>query len=162
MPPLTLEPVIVEPKDLAQRKARPEHGEFLLYDGDFPLETDPKYVVEPPSLPLRVPHYPASQVADWVFGQTTDWIKNQLKGKPYRLASGQLRITPLTLGGQELEFRIIPRGRTGERRFTLPDIERLAWALYERNDIDGKQLQGATQIIMAVANQHWSRMEQED
>jgi hypothetical protein len=57
-----------------------------------------------------------------------------------------------------LEIRTVARGRTGERRFTLADIERLAWALYERGDIDGHQLQCACTILLAVAEQYKKRL----
>lgn len=142
MPPHTLEPIIVEPK-----KSRRKEGRFSLFDSQFPLEVDPQYAVQV-GLPLRRPHYPLGEVASWVFGKPTEWLKGQLKGAPYK------RI-PLRLpDGQLLVFRSVARGRTGERRFTLADIERLAWALYNRGDIDGTQLQCACQIIMAVAEQY--------
>ena len=43
------------------------------------------------------------------------------------------------------------------KRYTLADIERLAWALYERGDIDGHEAQRVSQIVLAIARQYWAR-----
>jgi hypothetical protein len=148
-----LEPIIVEPKGHSKRNVRPAWGEFVLHDSDFPVETDPKYAVPSGVAPLRVPHFPPGEVAGWAFGQSPEWMKTLLKGPPYKK-------TPLQLGPNEpLIIRIVARGRTGERRFTLADIERLAWALYYRNDIDGTDLQGTVEILIAVAELHRRREE---
>lgn len=150
MPPLTLEPIVVEPKDSNAREIDRYKGEFELHDHDWPVETDPKFRQPPGTPPLRWPHFPPGEVAGWAFGQNPEWMKTQLKGAPYKK-------TPLMVDGIPLVFRTVPRGRTGERRFTLADIERLAWALYERGDIDGHQLQCAVQIVLAVAEQYKRR-----
>lgn len=159
MPPLTMEPIIVEPEDLSGRVSDPERGRYILYDTDFPVETDPRYAVEPGKPPLAVPHFSVGEVSCFVFAGQHDWLKRQLKGKPYRLASGQTKTWPLLLNGELLEFRSVTRGgaTTRPKRYTLPDIERLACALYERGDIDGHELQRVCQIILAIARQYWAR-----
>jgi hypothetical protein len=98
--------------------------------------------------PLRRPHFQPGVVAEVFFGRTPEWMKERLKGPPYQK-------TPLMVDDETpLVIRIVPRGKTGERRFTLADIERLAWALYQRGDIDGHTLQGACEILHAVAELH--------
>jgi hypothetical protein len=151
MPPLTMEPIIVEPKNPDRREVDRSKGEFVLYDYQWPVETDPKYKLPPGTPPLRVPHFPPGEVSSWAFGQTSEWMKDRLKGPPVRK---RLMLTP----DQPLEIRTVARGRTGERRFTLADIERLAWALYDRGDIDGHQLQCACAIVLAVAEQYKRRL----
>lgn len=158
MPPLTMEPIIVEPEDLSARASEPEVGKFILYDADFPVETDKRYGVAPGTPPLRIPHFSVGEVACIAFGGELDWLKRQLKGKPYRLATGEMKTWPLLLNGEPLEFRSVARGgATTPKRYTLPDIERLACALYERGDIDGHELQRVCQILLAVARQYWAR-----
>lgn len=151
MPPLTMEPTIVEPEKSSRREANRSKGEFMLYDSDWPVEPDPKYALPPGTPPLRVPHFPPGEVAAWVFGRSVEWMKERLKGPPVRRP---LMVAP----DKPLEIRAIARGRTGERRFTLADIERFAWALYERGDIDGRQLQCAIQTALAVAEQYKLRL----
>ena len=151
MPPLTMEPIIVESKR-TEREVKRDRGEFLLYDSDWPEETDPNCQMPPGTPPLRVPHFPPGEVAAWAFGKTSDWMKERLKGPPVRR---RLMLAP----DKPLEIRTVPRGRTGERRFTLADIERLAWALYQRGDIDGHQLQCACTIVAAVAEQYKRKLD---
>lgn len=159
MSPQPLEPIIVEPEDLENRTPRPERGEFLLYDADFQIEDDPKFTVDPGTEPLRVPHFSVGEVACFAFAGHLEWLKRQLKGKPYRVASGQIKSWPLLLNGKPLEFRSVARGGGAIRpkRYTLVDVERLAWALYERGDIDGHEAQRVSQIVLAIARQYWAR-----
>ncbi|MFH8483115.1 hypothetical protein [Streptomyces sp. NPDC018055] len=148
--PQTTQPLIIDPPP--PPRGAPRAGDYRLYDEDFPVETNPKYRTVGPkhedfgtAPPLRTPHFPIGQVATWVFGKKPQWIKDRIKG-----------IAPITYDGNVLVIRQIPSGRaTGdERRLTLADIERLAWALYERNWIDGFQLQHASEIVVAVARQY--------
>jgi hypothetical protein len=145
-----MEPVIVEPKK-QRREINRDKGQFVLHDYEWPVEADKRYAVPAGTPPLRVPHFPPGEVAGWAFGQTPEWMKDRLKGPPARK---RLMLTP----DKPLEIRTVARGRTGERRFTLADIERLAWALYERGDIDGTQLQCACTIVLAVAEQYKRRL----
>ncbi|MCX4799532.1 hypothetical protein OG497_37385 [Streptomyces sp. NBC_01242] len=141
------DPIIIEPYE-DRRKADPSKNRFLLYDEDFEEETDPRYQLLDPTQKLYRPHFPFGEIAPWVFGRNTTWLRNQFKrGVP-------------ELNGKPLDFRQIKR-RAGlpERRLTLPDIERLAWALYERGStwpgaFDAMGLQRATQILAAVAHQY--------
>lgn len=161
MSPQPLEPIIVEPDDLDGRTPRPDRGEFLLYDSDFRVEDDSKYAVAPGKPPLRVPHFSVGEVACFAFAGHLEWLKRQLKGKPYRVASGETKSWPLLLNGQPLEFRSVARGGAiRPKRYTLVDIERLAWALYERGDIDGREAQRVSQIVLAIARQYWARTEE--
>ena len=158
MPPLTMEPIIVEPNDLNEREPRPEQEQFLLYDSDFRVEDDPRYAVGPDKAPLRVPHVSVGEVACFAYAGQLEWLKRQLKGKPYKVATGETRTSPLLLNGKRLEFRSIHRGgAVPPKRYTLADIERLAWALYERGDIDGHEAQRVSQIVLAIARQYWAR-----
>lgn len=142
MPQLTLEPIIIEPHR-ETRRADPSRGHFLLYDEDFAEETDPRFTTVEPGSQLRVPHFPVSEIAAWVFGRNLHWIRHQFKK------------TPITLEGELLSFRQIRRSKIHtERRLTLPDIERLAWAFYEWGDIDGVALQRASQVVVAVAQSY--------
>ncbi|MFD8654179.1 hypothetical protein [Streptomyces mirabilis] len=136
------DPIIIEPYE-EKRKADPTKNQYLLYDEDFELESDPRYQPLNPGQTLRVPHYSLGVIGDWVFARNIHWLRNQFKkGVPQ-------------LNGRPLAFRYI-NGRAGrpERRLTLPDIERLAWALYHRGDIDGRTLQCASKILAAVAHQY--------
>lgn len=157
MSPQILEPIIVEPENLEGRTARPDRGQFLLYDADFRVEEDPRYAVAPGKEPLRVPHFSVGEVACIAFAGELNWLKHQLKGRPYRVASGQTKNWPLLLNGKPLEFRSVRRGgAVPPKRYTLPDIERLAWALYERGAIDGLEAQRVSQIVLAIAQQYWA------
>lgn len=153
MPPLTLEPIIVEPKNHRDRQIDRSRGQFELHDYDWPVETDPRYKVTSGGPLLHWPHFPPGLVAEAVFGQNPEWMKTRLKGAPYNKAPLMIdQDTPLVIP-------IVPRGRTGERRFSLAMIERLAWALYQRGDIDGHQLQCACTIAKAMAEQYRRRLE---
>jgi hypothetical protein len=132
----------------------PTRSDYQLYDDQFPVEGSRKYAVADSTNPLRIPHFSVQDVACWVFAGRVSWLRHQLKGKPWKTVKGVTRSTPLLLKGKPLEFRQIIGGRGGERRFTLPDIERLAWALYERDDIDGYDLQRICRILIAVADQY--------
>lgn len=135
------DPIIIEPYE-DKREADPRYH-FRLYDEDFEEETNPRYQPSDPKQKLYLPHFPFGEVAPWVFGKNTYWLRNRFKkGVP------ELNRKPLT-------FRFITgRANRPERRLTLPDIERLAWALYQRGDIDGMELQRASQILVAVAHQY--------
>lgn len=151
MPPPNLEPIIVEPENHNDKTVDRDSGKFALYDSDWPVETRPKYKVPKDTPPLRHPHFPPGEVAAWAFGRGHEWMKERLKGPPYQRALMLDANTPLT-------FRVVPRGKFGERRFTLADIERLAWALYKRGDITGHELQCAFQVVLAVAEQYKRRL----
>jgi hypothetical protein len=136
------DPIIIEPYE-ERRSADPKRNKYVLYDEDFALETDPRSQPLDPGQTLRIPHYSLGVIGDWVFARNIHWLRNQFKkGVP-------------KLNGKPLSFRYIT-GRAGrpERRLTLPDIERLAWALYDRGDIDGLTLQRASKILVAVADQY--------
>jgi hypothetical protein len=135
------EPVIIEPYE-DKREADPKKNRFLLYDEDFEEETHPRYQPTNPERRLYCPHFSFGEIGPWVFGRNIHWLRNQFKkGVP-------------ELNGSPLSFRFITgRAKKPERRLTLPDIERLAWALYQRGDIDGITLQRASQILTAVADQ---------
>lgn len=148
MPPQTMEPIIMEPRKNGDRKVDRDKGLFELYDHHWPVETDPKYKVLPKGPRLHWPHFAPGVVAEMVFGQNPEWMKTRLKGAPYNRAPLMVdEDTPLIIPS-------VPRGRTGERRFSLAMIERLAWALFQRGDIDALQLQCACTIAVAVAEQY--------
>ncbi|WP_428957800.1 hypothetical protein [Streptomyces sp. cg35] len=156
--PQPLEPIIIEPHE-SDRLADPAKGEFLLYDKDFPPEEDPRFAVVTEGEPLCKPHFGLSETAAWVFGRKPDWLRRMTKGKPWRnqTADGYtpMQTTPLLLQGKPLIIRQVKgRGLGPQRRFTLADIERLAWALYETGSIDGAELQRASAILVAVARQY--------
>ncbi|WP_133169170.1 DUF7229 domain-containing protein [Streptomyces sp. MH60] len=155
MPPIAVEPIIMDAQGSERPPTEPNRRRnYELYDYQFPVEGSPKYAVADPTNPLRVPHFSVQDVACWVFAGRVSWLRHQLKGKPWKPIKGATRTTPLLLKGKRLKFRQVVGGRGGERRFTLPDIERLAWALYERNDIDGYDLQRICRILAAVADQY--------
>ncbi|MFD7835573.1 hypothetical protein [Streptomyces sp. NPDC059761] len=133
------------------RTADPEKGNFLLYDYDFPLESNPKYTVPDSLRALHVPHFGIGEIAGWVFAKEAEWLRRQVHP----------RKMPLTFSGRLLDIRQVSgrgtnAGRTSnaERRLTLPDIERLAWVLYERGMIDGLEFSRAYAVIVAVADQY--------
>ncbi|MDQ1041424.1 hypothetical protein QFZ75_007926 [Streptomyces sp. V3I8] len=135
-------PIIIEPY-VDTRKADPKKNIFILYDEDFLEETDPRRQSTDPDRPLRQPHFSIGEIGPWVFGRNVHWLRNETKNHP------------LMLNGKRLVFRFTTGGRGGgERRLTLPDIERLAWALFQGKRIDGVVLQRATQILSSVAHQH--------
>ncbi|MGW1436893.1 hypothetical protein ACWD7M_16780 [Streptomyces griseus] len=136
------EPIIIDPP--GQRGTDPRPGDYRLYDEDFPVEVAPSYQTIKEFPPLRFPHFPIGEVSVWAFGRNRVWVKDRLK-----------RIPSFTYGNSTLVIRQVPgRGVGAERRLTLPDIERLAWVLYEHGHIDGFQLQRASEIAVAVARQY--------
>lgn len=142
MPAPVRPPVVIE----ADPPKAADH--FTLFDEDFPMERRPQYEVLS-SQPLRVPHFRPTGIAPWAFGYGDEWLRKHLRRKD----------TPLLLDGQPLTFRRLAHGRKGrdagtERRLTIPDIERLAWALYERGDIGGLRLQTAVLILTLAARQY--------
>lgn len=142
-----IQPFIFEPPPPPKdERSIPGPNDFELYDEDFSLEHDERYTeLSDSATELRRPHFTVSETARMVFGKNLDWIKVRLR-------------RPFTLNGEELEFRRVGRrwGNNGahERRLTLPDIERLAWAMYERGNIDGERLQNAHIIVTTMARQH--------
>ncbi|MEU6362258.1 hypothetical protein [Streptomyces albidoflavus] len=135
-----MDPMIIEPQD-SGRRADPERGRYLLHDAHFPI--DARHEVADGHPPLRTPHFPIGDLGPWVFGKNPEWMRRRFKLD-----------RPLLLQGEPLRIRHLVGGRRSERRLTLADIERLAWALHERGDIDGIQLQRASQILVAVATQY--------
>ncbi|MFE4863284.1 hypothetical protein, partial [Streptomyces sp. NPDC056670] len=116
-------------------------GKFRLYDSDFKKETSPKYQALEGATLYR-PHFPIGGIAPYFFGRDTTWLKNQLKRPP-------------VLNGKPLEFRQVQRSsRLTERRLTLPDIERLGFALQLRGSISAIDLQRCIQALIAVAHLH--------
>ncbi|MFJ4902837.1 hypothetical protein [Streptomyces sp. NPDC088727] len=137
-----INPVVIEPYE-EERMGDAERGRFLLYDEDFEIERNPKYQTIEIGRTLYYPHFSVGEIGPWVFGERIIWLRNELKNNPPRL------------NNQLLVFRSVNgRGGRPERRLTLPDIERLAWAMYERGHIDGLVLQRATKILSAVAHQY--------
>ncbi|MEV7675146.1 hypothetical protein [Streptomyces sp. NPDC088752] len=138
------EPVIIEPYE-ERRQADPAKNRFFLYDEDFEEERNPLYQPIDSTKKLHRPHYPVGEIAPWVFARNSNWLKNRLRNYG----------AVLRVDGSPLTFRfIVGRGARPERRLTLPDIERLAWALYDHGSIDGLALQRASQILVAVAHQY--------
>ncbi|MET7363298.1 hypothetical protein ABZS76_33340 [Streptomyces sp. NPDC005562] len=137
-----LPPLIIEPH-ADTRRANPKRGEFLLYDEDFELETRPRFRPIDPAAKLYIPHFSLGDIGPWIFAKNANWVRHQIKK------------APLYLGEELLTIRAIKgRGNQPERRFTLADIERFAWALNQRNDIDGLTLKRASDILVAVAGQY--------
>ncbi|MGW7100368.1 hypothetical protein [Streptomyces sp. NPDC054838] len=144
MPSDRSEPIVLVTQG-RPRTTNPENNEYLLYDEDFPVETNPKYQLADPSRPLRNPHFTLGEVSNWVFARDAEWIRRQVHA----------RKRPLSAGGHPLTLRAVQgRGRSAERRLTLPDAERLAWALYERRAINGVELRRACAVLTAVADQY--------
>ncbi|MFI0967044.1 hypothetical protein ACH4S8_37520 [Streptomyces sp. NPDC021080] len=135
-------PAIIEPYE-DTRQADPALNVFVLYDEDFAEETDLRYKLTDPEQKLYKPHFSIGGIAPWVFGRNDNWLRNTIKNHPPHLRGAPLR------------FRFITgRANRPERRLTLPDIERLAWALYGQGAIDGYTLQSASRILTAVAHQY--------
>ncbi|MFF7198204.1 hypothetical protein ACFZAM_31410 [Streptomyces sp. NPDC008079] len=140
-------PDVIEPQPLPQL-GDPKTARWTLYDEDFSIEHRLKYALTE-SGHLRIPHFTPTAVAEWVFGRDGNWAR-------YVLGP---RKSPLKTGPHDppLVFRRLAGGRlggAGERRLTLPDIERFAHALYRRGDIDGLVLQAAHEIVCRVAQQY--------
>ena len=144
-----MEPIIIEPEPLPSH-GNPDTGDWALHDADFPQEHRPRYDVRGQDR-LRRPHFSISQISTWIFARDDQWIKHAFDPK---------RRGPLVLPHVgELEFRRLVNGRSspeggGERRLTLPDIERLAFALHQRGDIDSITLQNAIETLLSVARQY--------
>lgn len=136
------ESIIIEPyRD--ERQADPTQNKFVLYDEDFPEETDARFQPLTPKRALRRPHFSVGEIGPWVFGRNIHWLRNELKNHPPHL------------NGRPLEFRFITgRANKPQRRLTLSDIERLAWAMNQRGAIDGRTLQRASDILERVALQY--------
>lgn len=114
----------------------PESGlAFFLWDSMFPLNTEGQ--------PL--PAYTVQEASKVFFGRGPDWLRWR-----YRPA----REYPhgyFVLGDVILEPK---RTATGNRYYTLADIERMAHALAENNAIDGEQLSVIIQLVLLQARVH--------
>jgi hypothetical protein len=148
-----IRPVIIEPAEMPQ-PGDPHRREFTLYDSMFPREYRPRYRLADPTQILYYPHFSVTEVSEWLFARGVDWGRSVLSPR---------KVVPLSLPGTGvLKFRTLARGRShagagGERRLTLADAERLAFALNLRGDIDGLVLQRAYEIIVRVAEQYRKR-----
>jgi hypothetical protein len=144
-----IKPIIIGPHPLP-RPGNPNTNDWALHDQDFPLEHRAQYILKDPTQVLRVPHFSLSQIAVWVFARDAEWIKHAFDPSRH----GHLELPHIG----RLEFRRLANGRNttggGERRLTLPDIERLAHALYRRDDIDGITLMHAMETVFSVARQY--------
>lgn len=127
--------------DLAQRyglepQEDPEVGlSFFLWDSMFERDKD--------GLPF--PNYTVQETSKLFFGKSSDWLRWR-----YRPANNY----PdgyFMLGDTRLEPK---RTESGNRYYTLADIERMAHALAKNNAIDGAQLSIILQIVLLQARLH--------
>lgn len=147
-PQPAIKPIVIEPTPATGDVLT---GRFNLHDTDFTVETDPRYALTDSADRLRIPHFTPALFSWLILGKPKHWMDQRLKDKP--------RIPPLQIEGKPLKIRTLASGRGnsrnfGERRLTLADSERLAWALYLRGDIDGLTLRNANDILVGMARQH--------
>ncbi len=108
----------------------------------------PTYVPMPGSDPLRVPHL-STKEASLLFGTTvTTWLRSRIS--QYVDADGILRSKDGTIQ-LHLKRSISGTNRDGERRLTLPDIERLAYILYSHGQLDASAAADIVTACIAVA-----------
>lgn len=151
-----IQPIIIEPEPLP-RPGNPATNDYVLWDDQFPVETRARWAVKDPSRPLRRPHFSVPQVGYWVFAWGEDWTKEVL-----RPARGDLELPHIGT----LTFRRLAKGRShangeGERRLTLPDIERLIHALMQSGELEPIVAQNAMNVVFAVARQ-WQNKHSKD
>jgi hypothetical protein len=144
--PEDIKPVVIPPGQLPDTAKQPD-GYFVLHDYMFPLEDPEKFPLEDDGAgPLRTPHFSVGDVLAWVLAKPKYFLKN-----PFRDTGGDI---------PGFTFHHLARGRRGsvnhrgERRLTLPDIERFVWRLHELGLITGIELQNAMEIVIAVARQY--------
>jgi hypothetical protein len=136
------EPLVAIPfSDLAERfglipQEDPKTGMvFFLWDNMFHRTEDG----------IPIPNYTVQETAKVFFGRGPDWLRWR-----YRPANNY----PdgyFVLKGTILEAK---RTESGNRYYTLADIERMAHALVENNAIDGQQLSIILQLILLQARLH--------
>lgn len=128
-------------EDLAERfglepQEDPETGrEFFLWDSMCPLNTEGQ--------PL--PAYTVQEAAKVFFGRGPDWLR--WRYRPAReYPHGYFVLDDVILEPKRTD--------TGNRYYTLADIERMAHALAENNAIDGEQLSVIIQLVLLQARVH--------
>lgn len=108
----------------------------------------PNYVAMPGSDPLRVPHM-SPRGASLLFGTTVEsWVRNRISqyvGPDDTMTSED--------GSIKFKFKRCISGSNpdGERRLTLPDIERLAYILYSYGQLDATATYSIVQACISIA-----------
>lgn len=114
----------------------PETGiEFFLWDNMFQQDAE--------GIPL--PHYTVQETSKVFFARGSDWLRWR-----YRPATHYPK-GYFVLNGVILEPK---RTESGNRYYTLADIERMAHALAENSAINGEQLSIIVQIVLYQARLH--------
>jgi hypothetical protein len=142
------DPDIMEPPD----------GEFFFYDEQFPK--DRKDVYEEGDKKGRpIPNYSINEVAKFFFGRNAQWMR-------WRYSS-DARVSPITgkpnvpkhpdgyfvLDGKPLLPKVSP---SGQRYYTLADVERMAHALAQNRVISGLELQDVLRLLQ-LTYKIWQR-----
>lgn len=144
--PEQLDPVVIKaPSDEDESTEVRVDPRYAFEDEDFPI--DPRMNSEDPDRPMRLPTLSLSEYSALVLGvQSKQWIRSQhtygydrLEGQPFPYKT---RLTG--------EGRSIPN-RTGERRLTVADMERLTYTLFVNARITGEQYQNAFEALRGLA-----------
>jgi hypothetical protein len=108
---------------------------FFLWDNMFPRTED--------GIPL--PNYTVQETAKFFFGRGSDWLRWR-----YRPAN-DYPDGYFVLNGTILTAK---RTKTGNRYYTLADIERMAHALAQNHALDGEQLLVIIHLVLFQARVH--------
>ena len=110
--------------------------------------TKPTYVPMPGHAPLRVPHL-STKEASLLFGTTvTSWVRSRIS--QYVDSNDMLRSKDGTIQ-LHLKRTVSGTNPVGERRLTLPDIERVAYILYSHGQLDASAASDIVNACIAVA-----------
>lgn len=107
------------------------------------------------------PHFTVSEVAKFFFARSPHWVRWRqdkgyfvLDGKPVginRKVPKKNADGPVLNEKGDPEFEIVAGGSEGARIYTLDDVEKMAYALAERQAIDGQKLQQILRLVDAQA-----------
>lgn len=148
--------VIIADTDEDAPTERPEDGNaprrFCLYDEMFPSVTVKRVTKvdgkkKTTTWEAVSPNYSVSEVAKFFFALGAHWLR--WRYHPSR--SDKFPEGYFVLDGERLEEKRTPHGT---RYYTLPDVERLAYALAENNVLDGEKLALVIKLLRLEAELH--------
>jgi hypothetical protein len=152
------EPTPPEPLVVSESEAEPlvpEGARFVTDDSMFDEDKDGRLT----------PHFSVQEVAKIFFGNGPDWLRWRMRpddkkvkgpdGKFLRNEDGTFVMKPdkypegyFVLDGEVMDFKRTP---ADARYFTLADIERMAHALAQGDNLDGEQLINVIVLVKTIA-----------
>jgi hypothetical protein len=98
----------------------------------------------------KEPHFTVSEVAKFFFARSPHWVRWR-EDKGYFVLDGKAVGVSRKVKNAEGESVIVQGGGEGARIYTLDDVEKMAYALAERQAIPGEKLQQVLRLVDAQA-----------